>query len=75
VFSLFKEKEEREKMNDGMNLDISKAYDRIEWSFVHMVISSMNFPEKLCNTIMKCVPMVSYQILINGKPRKSFTLE
>jgi hypothetical protein len=35
----------------------------------------MGFPTRLVATIMNCISTVSYQILLNGQPSKSFTPE
>jgi len=56
-----------------LKLDMSKAYDKIEWPFVHQVLTSMGYPTKMVELIMRCISSVSYQILINGQPSKSFT--
>lgn len=51
----------------ALKLDISKAYDRIEWLFLHKVLLRLGFAETLVNTIMLCVSSVSYSFLLNGK--------
>jgi hypothetical protein len=59
----------------GIKTDMAKAYDRLEWGFLHATLQSMNFPPSLTNTIMNCVTTVSFTILINGQPTKSFAPE
>jgi hypothetical protein len=59
----------------GIKTDMAKAYDRLEWGFLHATLTAMKFPQKLINTIMKCVTTVSFSILINGQPTKSFIPE
>jgi hypothetical protein len=56
----------------GIKTDMAKAYDRIEWNFLQATLSSMNFPIRMVNTIMKCVTTVNFSILINGKPSPHF---
>ncbi|MCH95088.1 hypothetical protein A2U01_0016061, partial [Trifolium medium] len=57
----------------GIKLDMAKAYDRIEWDFLANTLSTMGFPQKLTQTIMRCVSTVSFSILVNGKPSHQFT--
>ncbi|XP_074299575.1 uncharacterized protein LOC141630705 [Silene latifolia] len=52
--------------------DMSKAYDRIRWSFLAKVMDKFGFPERLIDLIMNCVTTVSYEILLNGSPLNAF---
>ncbi|XP_059446701.1 uncharacterized protein LOC132178276 [Corylus avellana] len=52
----------------GIKLDMSKAYDKVELVFLEAVMKKMEFPDKWIRLIMECVSIVSYSILINGKP-------
>lgn len=50
-------------------MDMSKAYNRIEWNFLEMVLHKFGFHPKMVNCIMQCVSTVSYSILFNGSAR------
>lgn len=48
--------------------DISKAYDRVEWTFLHKAMRSLGLCEQLTNCVMVCIQSVTYSVLINGSP-------
>ena len=50
-------------------LDMSKAYDRVEWDYLKKMMLNLGFHEKWVALIMECVTSVSYSILVNGDPK------
>jgi len=56
----------------GIKTDMSKAYDRIESPFLKATMTTMGFPKLLIYTIIKCVSTVTFSLLINGSPSKTF---
>lgn len=51
----------------AVKTDISKAYDRLEWSFVRSALEKMGFCDTWVNWMMECVSTVSYSFLLNNQ--------
>ncbi|GLT37826.1 hypothetical protein SLA2020_121150 [Shorea laevis] len=55
-----------------VKLDLEKAYDRIEWSFIREALLFFKFPPTLIKIIMSCISSTKFSILINGGISDSF---
>ena len=53
----------------AVKLDMSKAYDKMEWPFLEAIMRRMGFTERWIQLIMVGVKIVSNSILINGEPK------
>lgn len=47
-------------------LDMSKAYDWIDWSFIEKIMKKLGFDAEWVDVLMKCVTTMSYSVVFNG---------
>lgn len=52
----------------AVKADISKAYDRVEWSFLEATMTQLGFDSRWVALTMECVRPVSNSVLIDGLP-------
>ena len=52
----------------AIKTDISKAYDRVEWSFLEAIMQKLGFHITSISWAMSCITSVTYSVLINGVP-------
>lgn len=51
----------------AVKTDISKAYDRLEWTFIQCVLERMGFCQTWISWMMQCVSTVSYSFRLNNE--------
>ncbi|OMO52067.1 reverse transcriptase [Corchorus capsularis] len=56
----------------ALKLDLSKAYDKVEWNFLEKCMYRLGFSSRWVNLVMAGVRSVSYSILINGQQSDTF---
>jgi hypothetical protein len=54
-------------------LDLSKAYDRVDWSFLESTMHKMGFSRRWVQWIMTCVTTVRYSVKFNGTLLEAFS--
>jgi hypothetical protein len=52
----------------ALKLDMSKAYDHVEWDFLEIIMRRLGFHDRWIELVMICVRSMTYSVLINGVP-------
>ena len=58
----------------AVKLDISKAYDRVEWTFLQKVMLKLGLDEKWVKLAMETVCITTYSVPINEELKGFVTL-
>lgn len=56
----------------AIKVDLVKAYDHLEWSFIRNILKAFRFPDDLIKQIMSYVSSTTISILLNGGKLSSF---
>ena len=56
----------------ALKLDMSKAYDRVEFTFLEQILLKLGFHEDWVALLMECITTVSYSILVNEESKGLF---
>lgn len=51
----------------ALKLDISKAYDSLEWKFLEEMMRHLGFNENWIHMVMLCISTVTYSFKVNGQ--------
>ena len=74
IHSIHQEKKQ-ENSYCAYKLDLSKAYDRVDWGFLERVMIKLGFAHRWVQWIMTCVTTVRYTLKFNGTLLESFAPE
>ncbi|XP_062103945.1 uncharacterized protein LOC133815075 [Humulus lupulus] len=50
----------------AIKIDLSKAYDMVDWDFLEDLLNALSFPKKFIGWVMTCVRSASYSLVLNG---------
>lgn len=56
----------------AVKLDLQKAYDRVNWSFIQTVLTNFGFDSGFTKWISACLSSVSSEVLVNGGKSDQF---
>lgn len=67
-----KKKRARGSQFCALKVDMTKAYDRIEWPYLRAIMLKLGFNTRWVDSVMKVVTSVNFSVLFNGKRTGDF---
>ena len=55
-----------------LKLDLVKAFDRFNWSYIRLILIQIGVPLLGVNWIMECISTTNFAVLVNGIPSQFF---
>ena len=56
----------------SLKLDLSKAYDRVSWTFVRLLMIKIGVAPEVVEWTMGCLQSTSFAVIINGSASNFF---
>ncbi|XP_058746447.1 uncharacterized protein LOC131619359 [Vicia villosa] len=66
IIHALKRKASGNRANLALKIDISKAYDKVDWGFLRGILLRLGFDERWTHWLMMCVTSVHYSVLVNS---------
>jgi len=55
-----------------LKLDLHKAYDRVDWGFIRILLLYIGMDFRIVEWVMACISSVNFAVLVNGEPSGFF---
>eukprot|EP00253_Pinus_taeda_P026585 PITA_26585 len=55
-----------------LKIDLAKAFDRVSWLYLKMILIHLGFPQNFISWIMACITTPTFSVLINGSASQFF---
>lgn len=56
----------------ALKLDLQKAYNKMNWGFLKVVLMKFSFNETFVKWTMSCVSTVSFEVIVNERKSNQF---
>lgn len=73
ILHFLKSSKAEKRSSMAIKTDMTKAYDRLEWEFIKLVLERLGFHPKWIGWVMQCVTTVTFKFLLNGTVKGCIT--
>ena len=56
----------------ALKIDLSKSYNKVSWTFLHLLLIKIRMPIEMVELIMGCIHSASFVVLMNGSHSNFF---